>query len=47
VEAGNTAQVWERVAEVTELADRDVLDVTRSRGIEQEVLDLLGEPTSR
>ena len=41
------AQVRERVAEVIELADRDVLDVMRPRGIEQEVLDLLDEPTSR
>ena len=41
------AQVRERVAEVIELADRDVLDAMRPRGIEQEVLDLLDEPTSR
>jgi len=41
------AQARERVAEVIELADRDVLDVMRPRGIEQEVLDLLDEPTSR
>ena len=41
------AQVRERVAEVIELADRDVLYVMRPRGIEQEVLDLLDEPTSR
>ena len=38
------AQVRERVAEVIELADEDVLDVMRSRAREQEVLDLLDEP---
>ena len=41
------AEVRERVAEVIELADQDVLDVTRSRAIEQEVLDLLDEPPTR
>jgi hypothetical protein len=41
------AQVRERVAEVMELADQDVLDLMRPRGIEQEVLDLLDEPTTR
>ena len=41
------AQVRERVAEVTDLADQDVLDVMRSRAREQEVLDLLDEPSTR
>jgi hypothetical protein len=41
------AEVRERVAEVMELADKDVLDLMRPRGIEQEVLDLLDEPTTR
>jgi hypothetical protein len=41
------AQVRQRVAEVIDLADQDVLDLMRSRAAEQEVLDLLGEPTSR
>jgi hypothetical protein len=41
------AQVRERVAEVMELADHDVLDLMRPRGVEQEVLDLLDEPTAR
>ena len=41
------AQVRERVAEVIELADHDVLDLMRTRATEQEVLDLLDEPTSR
>jgi hypothetical protein len=35
------------VAEIIELADDDALDVMRSRAVEQEVLDLLDEPTSR
>jgi len=35
------AQVRARVAEVIDLADQDALDVTRSRAIEQEVLDSL------
>ncbi len=39
--------VRERVTEVMELADEDVLDLMRSRGIEQEVLDLIDEPTTR
>ena len=38
------ARVRERVAEVIELADEDILDVMRSRVREQEVLDLLDEP---
>ena len=41
------AQVRECVSEVIELADQDVLDVMRPRAIEQEVLDLLDEPTTR
>jgi hypothetical protein len=42
-----TAQVRECVSEVIELADHDVLDLMRPRAIEQEVLDLLDEPTTR
>jgi exonuclease V gamma subunit len=41
------AQVRERVTEVIDLADHDVLDLLRSRATEQEVLDLLDEPTTR
>ena len=41
------AQVRARVTEVIELADEDVLDVMRSRGREQEVLDILDEPATR
>lgn len=40
------AQVRERVAEMIELADDDLLDVMRSRYREQEVLDLLDAPTA-
>ena len=41
------AQVRQHVAEIMALADHDVLDVMRSRAVEQEVLDLLDAPTSR
>ena len=41
------AQVRERVAEVTELADDELLDVVRSRVREQEVLDILDESSTR
>jgi hypothetical protein len=41
------AEARERIAEVIELADHDVLDVTRSRVAEQEVLDLIDEPPTR
>jgi hypothetical protein len=35
------------VSEVIDAADNDALDVTRSRVVEQEVLDQLDEPASR
>mgnify|MGYP000897052258 CR=1 FL=1 len=38
------AEVRERVSEILELADDDVLDLMRSRAREQEVLDMLDEP---
>jgi hypothetical protein len=41
------AQARERITEVIELADNDVLDVARSRAAEQEVLDLPDEPQTR
>jgi hypothetical protein len=41
------AEARERITEVIELADHDVLDIARSRGAEQEVLDLLDEPPTR
>lgn len=41
------AQVRARIAEVIDLADHGVLDLLRSRIVEQEVLDLLDAPASR
>lgn len=41
------ADARERIAEVIELADHDILDIARSRDAEQEVLDLLDEPSAR
>ena len=41
------AEARARITEVMELAGHDVLDVARSRGAEQEVLDLLDEPPTR
>ena len=41
------AEARERIMEVIELADQDLLDVARSRAAEQEVLDLLDEPPTR
>ena len=38
------AEVRERVSEIIELADRDALDIMRSRAVEQEVLGILDEP---
>jgi hypothetical protein len=40
-------QVRSQVVEIIELADQGLLDLVRSRKVEQEVLDLLDEPTSR
>ena len=40
-------QVRCQIAEIIELADQDLLDLVRSRKVEQEVLDLLDEPTTR
>lgn len=41
------ADVRQRVAEMIELADDDVLDLRQSRAREQEVLDILDEPSAR
>jgi hypothetical protein len=41
------AEARERITEVIEFADHDVLDIARSRVVEQEVLDLLDEPPTR
>ena len=38
------AMVRERITEIIDLADRDALDIMRSRAVEQEVLDILDEP---
>ena len=40
-------QVRQRIADIMDLADREVLDVMRSRAVEQEVLDLLEEPATQ
>lgn len=40
-------RVRRRVVEIIDLADRDLLDIARSREVEQEVLDLLDEPAPR
>lgn len=40
-------QVRKALAEIVDLADQDALDLIRSRAVEQEVLDLIDEPTSR
>jgi hypothetical protein len=40
-------QVRRQIAEIIELADQDLLDIVRSRRVEQEVLDLLDESTTR
>jgi hypothetical protein len=40
-------QVRSQVAELIELADQGLLDLMRSRQVEQDVLDLLDEPTTR
>jgi hypothetical protein len=39
-------QVRRQVDELIELADRGLLDIARSRSAEQDVLDLLDEPSS-
>ena len=39
--------VRQRVAEIIELADQDALGLSRSRELEEEVLNMLDEPASR
>ena len=46
-EPNTAAEVRERIAEIIDLADHDVLDIMQSRSIEQEVLNLIDEPVSR
>ncbi len=41
------AEARERIFEMIELADHDILDIARSRAAEQEVLDLLDELPAR
>ena len=41
------AEARQRIAEVIEFADHDILDIARSRAAEQEVLDLLDESPTR
>ena len=41
------ATVRKQITEIIDLADQDVLDIIRSRAVEQEVLDLLDEPISQ
>jgi len=41
------AAARERITELIELADHDILDIARSRVAEQEVLDLLDESPAR
>ena len=41
------AQVRQRVTEIIVLADQGLLDIMRSRAVEQEVLDLLDAPAPR
>ena len=38
------AEARQRINELIEMADSDLLDLGRSRGVEQEVLDILDEP---
>ncbi len=40
-------QVRSQVVEIIKLADQGLFGIVRSRQVEQEVLDLLDEPTSR
>jgi hypothetical protein len=40
-------QVRSQVLEIIELADQSLLDIVRSRKVEQEVLDLLDKPSPR
>ena len=41
------AEARQRITELIEIADHDILDIARSRTAEQEVLDLLDESPTR
>jgi hypothetical protein len=45
--AETAERVRSEVAELIELADQGLLEIVRSRKVEQEVLDLLDESTTR
>lgn len=40
-------QVRRRISEIIELAHQDVFDVSQSRLVDQEVLDMIDAPTTR
>ena len=40
-------QVRCQIVELIDLADQGLLDIVRSRKVEQDVMDLLDEPTNR
>ena len=46
-EPDTVAEVRKRISEIIEFADQEMLDIMRSRAVEQEVLDLLDESISR
>ena len=46
-EPDTAAEVRKQVAEIIDLADQDILDIMRSRAVEQEVLNLIDEPLPR
>ena len=46
-EPDTVAEVRKRISEIIELADQEMLNIMRSRAVEQEVLDLLNEPISQ
>jgi hypothetical protein len=41
-----SADVRRRVAEIMDLADQEILDIARSRTVEQSVLDILDRPST-
>lgn len=41
------AEARQRINELIDMADSDLLDLGRSRSVEQEVLDILDEPGTR
>jgi hypothetical protein len=41
------AEARQRISELIDMADSDLLDLGRSRAVEQEVLNLLDDPDAR